>query len=185
MKRIWFFFLLLLLPATLEAQSVGQVRCGSRIFSTGITEEAMNHWNGEPEDYPKMTKERREIALKCIERVFGKIESYKETCNECQSTHLVVVTLVSGDTLDIENGCLSTYTIVSPRFLIASDAFENGLRVGRKPDMKCKEGVIVEQTEKDPSSYRFYWEGTDYEFGHFTLDEKGRVQMIELWHNDC
>jgi hypothetical protein len=185
MKRIWFFFLLALVPAVLQAQSLGQVKCYSLFFSTGIPEDAEMRWNPETGDFIKMPQEHREAALKSIERTFGKIESYEETYNECQGRHVVVVTLDSGDTIDFEEGRLSTYTIVSPRYLIAGDMFDGGLRVGQKPNTKCKEGVIFEQWKNDPSHYVFYWEGTDYSFGHCILDEEGLIKEIYLWHNDC
>ena len=185
MKRIWFFFLLSLVPAALQAQSLGQVKCDSQIFSTGISKDVEKHWDPETGDFIKMSKECREAALESVERTFGKIESYQETYNECQGKHVLVVTFDNGDTIDFENGRLSTYTIVSPRFVIASDMFESGLRVGQKPNTKCKEGVIVEQRENEPSHYVFYWDGTDYSYGNYILDEKGLIKEIYLWHNDC
>ena len=185
MKRIWFFFLLSLVPAALQAQSIGQVECYRQFFSTGIPEDTENLWNPETGDFIKMSQECREAALESVERTFGKIESYQETYNECQGKHVLVVTLDNGDTIDFENGRLSTYTIVSPRYLIAADMFDGGLRVGQKPNTKCKEGVIVEQRENEPSHYVFYWEGTDYSFGHYILDEEGLIKEIYIWHNDC
>ena len=75
MKRIWFFFLLSLLPAALQAQSIGQVECYRQFFSTGIPEDTENLWNPETGDFIKMSQECREAALESVERTIGKIEA--------------------------------------------------------------------------------------------------------------
>ena len=76
------------------------------------------------------------------------------------------------------------YTIVSPRFLVAADWIVGGLRVGRKPSMECREGVHIEQDEKDSSRYNCYWEESDV-FGHFILNEDGYIREIGAWFNGC
>ena len=83
-----------------------------------------------------------------------------------------------------EDGCLGDYTIVSPRFLVAADMFEGGLRVGRKPNMKGKKGLVLQQNEQDPSRYDYFWEDSDG-YGHFILDENGRIKEIGFWFNAC
>ena len=182
MKRIFIFFLLFL-PMALQAQSIGQVKFGDVIFSTGLPTDVDCH-DPETGEYIKMGKERREAALESIERTFGKIASYEEGYNECQGEHYISVTLTSGDKIGFGNGCLYDYTIVSPIFLVAADMFDGGLRVGQKPNMKNKEGVILKQEEDNPSWYDYYWERSEV-YGHFTLDEDGRIKEIGLWVNDC
>lgn len=176
--------LLLLIPVLLRAQSVGQVRYGSEVFSTGLPEYIGNYWDPETRSYICMSKERRETAIECVEWTFGKVVSYKESYNECQDTHVFEVTLTSGDILSFEGGCLSDYTIVSPKFLIAADMFEGGLRVGRFPNKNCKKGVVFRQNENDPSQYDYWWDDTEV-YGHFTLDENGRIKEIGCWFNGC
>ena len=58
------------------------------------------------------------------------------------------------------------------------------LRVGRKPSMKCKEWVVLLQNEQDPSRYEFWWEKSEV-YGHFILDEDGRIKEIGCWFNAC
>lgn len=183
MKQILITFLLLL-PVALQAQSIGQVKFGDEVFSTGLPEIIDTYYNSETGEYIKMSKERRETALECIEWTFGKVASYEEGMNECQGFHFFFVALISGDEISFDDGCLSDYTIVSPRFLVAADMFDGGLRVGQKPNMKYKEGVILKQREDDPSRYDYYWEDSEV-YGHFTLDEDGKIKEIGLWVNDC
>ena len=83
-----------------------------------------------------------------------------------------------------EDGYLNDYTIVSPRFLVAADWIVGGLRVGRKPSMKCQEGVHIEQDEKDPTRYNYYLENSDLYF-YCILDKDGRIQEIVAWFNGC
>ena len=183
MKRIFILFLLLL-PMALQAQTIGQVKYGSRVFSTGLPEDIDSYYDPETGDYIKMSKERREAALECIERTFGKVASYEEMYGDCQGVHIFTVTLTSGDEISFENGCLGDYTIVSPRFLVAADMIVGGLRVGKKPSMKCKEGVVLEQREDNPSRYDYYWKEWEI-YGHFILDENGIIKEIGLWFNAC
>lgn len=184
MKHVGFIILLLLVPILLRAQSVGEVRYGSEVFSTGLPANIDNYWDPETGVHLRMPKERRETAIECIEWTFGKVESYKESYNECQGYPVFEVILTSGDKLDFEDGCLGDYTIVSPRFLVAADMFEGGLRVGRKPNMKCRKGVVLRQNEQDLSRYDYWWEETEV-YGHFTLDENGRIKEIGCWFNAC
>ena len=65
-----------------------------------------------------------------------------------------------------------------------SEVFEGGLRVGRKPNMRCKKGVVLRQSEKNPSRYDYWWEGMEV-YGHFFLDENGRIKEIGCWFNAC
>jgi hypothetical protein len=183
-KHVGFIILLLLVPILLRAQSVGEVRYGSEVFSTGLPANIDNYWDPETGVHLRMPKERRETAIECIEWTFGKVESYKESYNECQGYPVFEVILTNGDKLDFEDGCLGDYTIVSPRFLVAADMFEGGLRVGRKPNMKCRKGVVLRQNEQDPSRYDYWWEETEV-YGHFTLDENGRIKEIGCWFNAC
>ena len=104
-----------------------------------------------------MPKERRETAIECIEWTFGKVESYEESYGECQEVHLFEVTLNSGDVLCFEDGALGDYTIVSPR---------------------------LRENVKDPSRYDYWWEGMEV-YGHFILDENGRIKEIGCWFNAC
>ena len=154
MKRISILVILLLVPVFLRAQSVGEVGYGSEVFSTGIPENVENYWDPETGAHICMPKERREIALECIEWTFGKVESYEESYNECQGYHVFEVMI------------------------------EGGLRVGRKPSMKCKERVVLRQNEQDPSRYEFWWEKSEV-YGHFILDEDGRIKEIGCWFNAC
>ena len=184
MKRIFILFLLLL-PAALQAQSLGQVKYGDRIFSTGLPEDVDSYYDPETGEYIKMSKERREAALECIERTFGKVASYEEGFNECAGAHFFDVTLTSGDEIGFDNGHLHDYTIGTPQFLIAADMFVYGLRVGQKPNMKCKEGVVLEKREDNPVRFSYYFSESECEVGYFTLDEDGKIKEIGLWINDC
>ena len=182
MKRIFILFLLLL-PAAMQAQSIGQVKYYDEIFSTGLPKIIDTYYNSETGEYVKMSKERRDAALECIEWTFGKVASYEEGFNECTGEHYFDVTLTSGDKIGFDNGHLHDYTIVTSQFLIAADMFEYGLRVGQKPNMKCKEDVIFEKREDDPAQYSFYRDGRV--IGYFTLDENGTIKEIGLWVFDC
>ena len=169
----------------MQAQSIGQVKFGDRIFSTGLPEDVNSYHDPETGEYIKMSKERREAALECIEWTFGKVASYKEGFNECQGTHFVSVTLAGGDEICFESGCLNDYTIVTPQFLVAADMFVDGLRVGQKPNMKCKESVVLEKREDSPITFSYYFSESDCEVGYFILDEDGKIKEIGLWINDC
>lgn len=183
MKQIIVLFLLLL-PAALQAQSIGKVKYGDAVFSTGLPADIDKYYDRETGEWPKMSKERRETAIECIEWTFGKVASYKEEYDACQGSHIFTVILTSGDKISFEDGCLGDYTIVSSRFLVAADMFVDGLRVGEKPNMECKEGVILRQGEDNPSLFNYYWEKSD-SYGHFTLDEDGRIKEIDQWFNAC
>ena len=180
--NILVLFLLVLLPVASQAQSVGRVRHGDRVFSTNFPAKI-------PDEYfenggPKLPKERREIALRCIERTFGKVKEYTEHWGDCTGEHIFTAILESGDTLYFDDGRLGTYTIVSPRFTIDAEMFPGGLKVGRKPPKGAKKGVVLEQDEKDPSLYHYYWKDTEF-YGHYRLDENGRISEIGTWDNAC
>ena len=183
MKRILLIlFLTGLLPGALRAQSVGRVHYGSRVFSTNFPAKLPDEYF--ENDGPKMPKERREIALRCIERTFGKVKENKEYWGSCTGSHEFRIILESGDELWFDDGCLGAYTMVSSRFTIASDMFPGGLKVGRKPPARAKKGVVLCQNEKNPDQFDFWWEETDA-LGHYTLDENGLIKEIGFSSNDC
>jgi hypothetical protein len=189
MKRVFLIlFVLALLPLALRAQSVGQVRYGDQVFSTGLPDgyQASSDFDEETgeEIGVHMPAERRKKALECIERSFGSVKDYKEGYNGCQGGHILSVTLTHGDKLEFEDGCLKDFYIVTSRFTIDSDMFPGGLRVGRKPPVRANQGVVLRQDEKDPNSYQFWWENSEV-YGHYLLDENGRIKEIWLWTNDC
>jgi hypothetical protein len=183
MKRILFLLFLLLLPAALRAQAIGQVHFGDRVFSTGLPARI-------PESYfedggPKMTKERREIALRCVERTFGKVKEYQEYWGECTSEHILVVTLESGDNISFDDGRLGSYTIVSSRFTVGADVLNGGLKVGQKLNLKKSRGDwVIRKHEKKDNVYEFgpmWWDGGAY----FEVDENNVITKITTWTNDC
>ena len=189
MKRaVFLLFVLSLLPGALRAQAVGLVHYGDQVFSTGLPDgyQPKSDFDEETGDEIgfHMPAERRKKALECIEKTFGPVKDYKEGYNECQGGHILSVTLTNGDKLDFEDGCLNDFYIVTSRFTIDSDMFPGGLRVGRKPPVRAKEGVVLRQDEKDPNDYEFWWEDSEV-YGHYILDEKGLIKEIWLWTNDC
>ena len=184
MKRVVFIlFVLFLLPGALRAQAVGQVRFGSRVFSTGfpahIPEEYFEN------DVPKMPKERREIALRCVERTFGKVKEYEEYWGDCIGSHMLKVILESGDELWFADGCLDGYTIVSSRFTVAADKLRGGLKVGQKLDLKKSRGEwIIRQRERDPKVYYYQPQWSD-DAASFEVDDQGIIVSISMFTNDC
>lgn len=156
MKHIRIIPLLLLLSATLRAQTIGQVEYGARIFSTGLPHVGNDHPWSEDFTPPMMTKERRETALECIEWTFGKVVKYEEFYGECCGMHHLWVALESGDWVDFEEGLLSAIELNSPRFTVARELFREGLRVGRKPGEPIPGKVVVEPGKDDASRFYFY-----------------------------
>ena len=185
MKRVvLLLFVLSLLPGALWAQSLGQVRYGGRVYSTGFPRDISHTYDPETGDYIKMSAERRQIALRCVEKTFGPIRDYREYYGDCTGVHMLEVNLTCGDRLFFDNGCLGAYNVVSSRYPAATDMFYGGQRVGRKPNFRKKEGVVLSQDEKDPAQYSYYWEGREV-YGYFILDEKGLIKEIAAWSNDC
>ena len=66
MKHVGTIILLLLVPFLLQAQSVGEVRYGSEVFSTGLPSNIDNYRDPETGEHIRMPKERRETAIECI-----------------------------------------------------------------------------------------------------------------------
>ena len=120
--------MLLFIPVALQAQAIGQVPFGARVFSTGFPD-TEKYWG---DDGPTMSKERRNTAIGCIERTFGPVREYNEYWGECTGEHIFIVKLESGDEISFVNGCLGQYDIVSPRFSVGSDYLRGGLRVGQR-----------------------------------------------------
>ena len=186
MKRIAFLLLVLsLLPGVLRAQAIGQVRYEDRIFSTCLPKISTDM----DDSGPKMTRERREIALKCVERTFGKIKEYEEAWNDCQECHLLLVTLDSGDELVFYDGLLTRFTIVSPRFSVGADVLRGGgLRVGQKLNLKKSRGEwVIKPVERqdEPGLYRFSPWMDDWSISYLVVDENGIITKIYNWTNDC
>lgn len=154
MKRFRIILLLLIIPVALQAQAIGQVPWGARVFSTGFPASI-------PDEYfedggPKMSKERREIAIKCVERTFGKIKEHYEYWGNCIGKHIFVVKLESGDEIGFDDGCLGFYDIVSSRFSVGRDVLHGGLRVGQKLNPpKSKGEWIIRQSDRDSNDYDF------------------------------
>ena len=176
--------LLLLIPAALHAQAIGQVPRGARVFSTGFPATI-------PDEYfenggPKMSKERREIAIRCIEHTFGKVKEYDEYWGECIVEHIFHVKLESGDEIWFDDGCLGTYCIVSSRFAVGKDRlWGGGIRVGQKLNLKKSRGEwIIRQKEDDARVYYFSPSWAD-DFAYFTVDGEGIIQSIITFSNDC
>lgn len=183
MNRLSIILFLLFTPVILQAQAIGQVGLGARVFSTGFPARM-------PDEYfedggPKMSKERREIAIKCIERTFGKIKEHVEYWGDCTGEHLFVVTLESGDEICFADGCMVQYDIVSSRFSVGSDVLEGGLRVGQKVDLQKSRGEwIIRQDHEDSSIYDFAPTGID-DRAYFIVDENGIILSIHTFSNDC
>ena len=171
MKRFRIIPLLLLLSAALQAQTIGQVEYGCRIFSTGLPHIGNEHSWSEDFTPPKMTKERRETALECIEWTFGKVVKYEEDYGECCGMHHFWVSLESGDWVDFEEGFLEAIELNSPRFTVARELFRGGLRVGRKPGEPIPGKVVIEPWKEDPS--RFYFNDPDHPDDVIRLYEVG------------
>lgn len=183
MKRFRVILLLLVIPLALQAQAIGQVPWGSRVFSTGFPASI-------PDGYfedggPKMSKERREIAIRCVEKTFGKVKEYHEYWGNCTGEHMFVVTLESGDEISFYDGRLGQYDIVSPRFSIGSDHLRGGLRVGQKLNLKKSQGEwIIRQSDRDSSVYYFTPERCD-DVAYVIVDENGIILSIHKFTNDC
>ena len=176
--------LLLLIPTALQAQAIGKVPCGARVFSTGFPASI-------PDEYfenggPKMSKERRETALECIEWTFGKVKEYEEYWGDCTGEHIFYVKLESGDEIWFDDGCLGTYHIVSSRFAVGRDHLRGGgLRVGQKLNLKKSRGDwVIHQSERDPNRYDFSPQWSD-DAAWVEVDENGIIQCIQMWTNDC
>lgn len=188
MKRIaLLLFALFLLPGALRAQAIGQMHLDDRVFSTCLPD--LSRYAIDYEDAPKMTRERREIALKCVERTFGKIKEYEEYWNGCQECHLLLVTLDSGDEFEFYDGCLTRFTIVSPRFSVGADVLRGGgLRVGQKLNLKKSRGEwVIKPVERqdEPGLYRFSPWMDDWSISYLVVDENGIITKIYNWTNDC
>ena len=175
--------LLLLFPAALHAQAIGQVPWGARVFSTGLPASAAGYTSDEG---PKMTKERRETALECIEWTFGKIKEYEEYWGECTDEHIFHVVFENGDWISFYNGRIGQYRIVSNRFAVGADFLRGGgLRVGQKINLKKSRGDwVIRQSEKDPSRYYFTPVMCD-DAAWAEVDENGIIQCIQMWTKDC
>ena len=174
---------LLLIPVSLQAQAIGQVAWGSRVFSTGFPATIPDEYF--ENDGPKMSKERREIAIKCVERTFGKIKEYHEYWGDCIGEHMFIVKLESGDEIGFCDGCLGYYDIVSSRFSVGRDVLRGGLRVGQKLDPKKSKGEwIIRQSDRDSSVYYFdpsWWDDAAW----VVVDENGIILSIHKHTNDC
>ena len=183
MKRFRAILMLLLLPMVLQAQAIGQVPLGARVFSTGLPASI-------PDEYfedggPKMSKERREIAIRCVENTFGKVKEYKEYWGDCIGGHIFTVTLESGDEIWFDDGCLRSYDIVSSRFSIGRDHLRGGLRVGQKLNLQKSRGEwIIRQSDRDPSVYYFTPSWSD-DIAYVIVDENGIIKSIHMHTNDC
>ena len=175
---------LLLIPFALQAQAIGQVPYGARIFSTGFPASL-------PDEYfedggPKMSKERRETAIRCVERTFGKVKEYEEYWGDCIGAHMFHVTLESGDEIWFDDGYLGDYNIVSSRFAVGKDLLGGGgLRVGQKLDPKKSRGEwIIRQSDRDSSVYYFSPSWSD-DVAYVVVDGEGVIQSIHRLSNYC
>ena len=102
-----------------------------------------------------------------------------------QSNAFHVVKLESGDDICFDNGCLGPYTIVSPRFTVGRDCLQGGLRVGQKLDLKKSRGEwVIYQSGSNPNVYYFSPAGDD-NVAYVIVDEKGIIQSINKFTNDC
>ena len=183
MKRFKVILLLLAIPAALQAQAIGQVPLGARVFSTGFPASI-------PDEYfedggPKMSKEKRETAIRCIEKTFGKVKEYNEYWGDCTGEHIFDVKLESGDEISFYDGCLGQYDIVSSRFSVGKDHLRGGLRVGQKLNLKKSRGDwVIRQSETEPNTYYFSPEWSD-DVAWIEVDGNGIIQRIRMWTNDC
>ena len=183
MRYFRFIFLFLLFPYVLQAQAIGQVPWGARVFSPNFPAKIPDEWfEG---DGPKMSEERREIALRCIERTFGKVKEYKEHWGDCTGEHIFVVELETGDEITFADGCLVEYDIISPRFSVGGDCLRGGLRVGQKLNLKKSQGEwVIQQSDRDPRVYYFTPAWSD-DVAYVIVDDKGIIQSIHKFTNDC
>ena len=183
MNRFSIILFLLLIPAALQAQAIGQVPWGARVFSTGFPASIPDEYF--EEGGPKMSKDRREIAIRCVERTFGKIKEYQEYWGDCSGKHVFIVTLESGDEISFNDGCVGQYDIVSPRFSVGRDHLRGGLRVGQKLNVKKSQGEwIIRQSDRDSSVYYFTPAWCD-DVAYVIVDENGIIQSIHKFTNDC
>ena len=58
------------------------------------------------------------------------------------------------------------------------------MRVGKKPNLRCKNGGFFRQNKKNPSLNDVGRMKVDY-YGHFTLDEDGLIKEIGIAFNGC
>ncbi len=186
MKKV-LIVLIILFPAMLQAQTtIGQVHRGSLIFSTCLPHYGHEYPRGDDFTPHLMTKERREIALKCIERTFGKVKDYEEFYGDCTGTHLFSVTLESGDIICCEEGKLESFELNSSRFAVAKEWFKGGLRVGRKPGQPRDSRYQVKQAVDNSSRYHFYdSEQPDDVIRCYELGPDGTIVRIFIGGNDC
>ena len=180
MKRAVLLLFWVWLPVVLSAQRIGQVQYGNRVFSTRLP----RYENDLPEDPPMMSKERRELALECIEWTFGKVKEYQESYGECCGLHHFTVVLEGGDEIDFEEGRLAGYELVTPRFLVAPERMKGGLRVGRKPGPPVSEKIHNEPREDDPSVYGFE-DGESEVIAVYEVDADGVVTCISVHYFEC
>ena len=180
MKRMVLILFLVWLPALLAAQRIGRVELGARVFSTGLP-----HYADElPENPPMMSKERRELALECIEWTFGKVKEYQESYGECCGLHHFTVVLEGGDEIDFEEGRLAEYQLVTPRFLVAPERMKGGLRVGRKPGPPVSDRIHNEPRKDNPGMYGFE-DGESDVIAVYEVDAEGVVTRITVYLNEC
>lgn len=183
MKHFKVVLLLLAIPVALHAQAIGQVPWGARVFSTGFPASIPDEYF--EEGGPKMSKERREIAIRCVEKTFGKVKEYNECWGECSGEHIFDVKLESGDEIYFYDGCIGQYVIVSPRFSVGGDHLQGGLRVGQKLNLEKSQGEwIIRQSDKDPTVYYFTPAWCD-DVAYVIVDENGIIQSIHKFTNDC
>lgn len=152
MKRIVFSLLLVLFFAPdVLPQSIGRVQLDERVFSTGMS----RNENNLPQD-SEMSAERRAIALKCIEKTFGRVVQYEEGYSETCPFHHLSVTLESGDEVEFEDGLLFGYDLKSAHFSVAQEWFRGGLRVGQMPAQPLSADIRVEQRTDHPDWFNFW-----------------------------
>ena len=178
MKPVFLFlaFLFLLLAPKAQAQSIGQVKLGDRVFSTELPP-----WQ-EDQEPEMMSEERLEIALDCIRKTFGKIQEYKEYYGECCGKHHFDVILESGDELGFEEGILNDFNLVSPQFPAAKEWFKGGLRVGKIPPQPNDDSIDIIPWEKDPNRVFFNKNGLG---GSYYLDTDGTIIAIYVGESEC
>ena len=131
-----------------------------------------------------MSKERRETALECVERTFGKVKEYTECYGECCGMHHLEVVLENGDELDFEEGRLVGYNLITPKFLVAKENFKGGLRVGAKPGTPLGD-VRVEPREDNPSTFGFYDQSYGDDVHLYEVDSEGIIVRILVHPIEC
>ena len=183
MRYFRFIFLFLLFPYVLQAQAIGQVPWGARVFSPNFPAKIPDEWfEG---DGPKMSEERREIALRCIERTFGKVKEYEEHWGDCIGELFFEVELETGDRICFVDGCVDSYDIVSSRFAVGRDRLPGGLRVGQKLNPKKSRGEwVIQQSDQNSTVYYFTPPGSDDGID-VIVDDKGIIQSIHKFTNYC